>query len=186
MSSINPLTQQPFSEDELSAVVKHANAIIALEAEMAILEKQLELKGTTLTVLKQQTLPNAMNDIGLSALRLSNGAEVVVKPFYQCSVSDKDPILKEKALKWLRTHDAGSLIKHEFKVALGVDAVKEVASLRGFCNKKQIPFVDGQNVNAQTLKSFMKERVEKGQPFPLDIFKGFIGKIAEIKPLKTT
>ena len=180
MSNINPLTQQPFSDAELAVVVKKANEFIALQAEIATIELILEQKQSAANALKLTILPQLMSDIGLNNFQMNNGATITIKPFYQCSVSDKDPILKEKALKWLRTNGAGSLIKHEFKAILGVDAEKLVASLRGFMNKKSIPFKDGQNVNAATLKSFMKEQVEAGKPFPMDIFKGYAGKIAEV------
>ena len=185
MSAINPLTQQPYAEGELSAVVKLGNELIAVQSEIATLEAALELNQKKQFALLTQTLPDAMKTIGMNAFQMDNGAAIKIVPFYQCSVSDKDPELKEKALKWLRTHDAGSLIKHEFKAILGTEAEKLVASLRGFLNKKQIPFKDGQNVNAATLKSFMKEQIEAGKPFPLDIFKGFTGNIAKVEMPKS-
>lgn len=177
---INPLTQQPLSESELSKIVALGNELCALEADMATLEAELEKAKERLNQIQLKELPDAMSQIGLSEFTLTNGIQLAVAPIYQCSVSDADPELKAKALKWLRTHDAGDLIKHEFKCALGVEAEALVASLRGFLNKKQIPFKDGQSVNAATLKSFMKECIEAGKEFPLDIFRGYFGKKASI------
>lgn len=185
MNNINPLTQQPFSDEELSVVVKRAEELIALQADIETMEAVLAKKNAEANAIRMTLLPQLMSDIGLNNFQMTNGAAIVIKPFYQCSVSDKDPVLKDKALKWLRTNGAGSLIKHEFKAVLGIDAEKAVASLRGFLNKKSIPFKDGQGVNAATLKSFMKEQVEAGKPFPMDIFKGYAGKIAEVEMPKT-
>ena len=179
--NLNPLTQQPFSATEIAAVVKYGNDLIAIQSEIATLEAALELNQKKQFTLLTQTLPDAMKAIGMNSFQMTNGASIKIVPFYQCSVSDSDPTNKAKALKWLRTNEAGSLIKHEFKCALGVEAEKLVVSLRGFLNKKQIVFKDGQSVNAATLKSFMKERIEAGKPFPLDIFKGFTGNIAKVE-----
>jgi hypothetical protein len=156
------------------------NELVVREAEAATLEIQLERLRERINKIQMKELPDAMNEVGLMDFTLTNGIQLEVKPFYQCSVSDTDPVLKEKALRWLRTNDAGELIKHEFKAVLGVDAEKMVASLRGFLNKKSIPFKDGQGVNAATLKSFMKERITAGKPFPLEIFRAYYGKKATV------
>lgn len=178
MTAINPLTQQPFEKDELKHVIQLCNKLIALEAEQATMMLVLEKKTQEVNLMRMTTLPAAMGDLGLNSLQLENGGSIEIAPYYSCSVSDKDPDLKAKALKWLRK-EAPSLIKHEVKVVLGTESEKELASLRGWLNKKSMPFKDGQGVNAATLKSFMKERVEDGKPFPLDLFKGYIGKIAK-------
>lgn len=181
-NNINPLTQQPLTQQELSVVSKLGDEAIGLEADIATIEALLKQKKERLNMVLLTLLPNAMTEVGLSGIKLENGAELAIVPYYSCSVSDEYPELKEKALRWLRSKEAeaGALIKHEFKCALGVDAEKEVSSLRGFLNKKQIPFKDGQSVNAARLKSFMKERIEAGKPFPLDIFRAHHGKIAKI------
>lgn len=177
---VNPLTQQPLSEQELSRVSNLGNMLLGLEAEIATIEALLEKKKEALNKIQKQDLPDAMNDVGLSGLTLSNGIKLEVVPYYHAAVNDNDPTLKEKALKWLRTNGAGALIKHEVKCALGTDAVKLLASLRGFLNKKQIAFKDSQTVHPKTLSKFMQEKLETGQPFPLDIFRAHHGKMARI------
>lgn len=139
----------------------------------------LDRKKEDLRHIQMNQLPAAMTEIGLSNFSLSNGASLIVKPFYSCSCTDKEPELKERGLKWLRK-EYPSVVKHEVKVTLGVDAVTELKSIRGFLNKKSIPFKDGQGVHNGTLKALMRECVEAGKPFPLDLFRGFIGKITEI------
>lgn len=168
------------TENDIAKVVKLGNELVGLEADCATLEAELQKGKERINQIQLQELPLAMTEIGLDDFTLSNGIHLESKPFYQCSVSDSEPELKAKALKWLRTHDAGELIKHEFKCALGIEAEQLVSSLRGFLNKKQIPFKDGQSVNAATLKSFMKECIVAGKPFPLDIFRGYYGKKATV------
>ena len=177
---LNPLTQQPLTQADLAKVVLLGNELVAREADLAIVEKQLEQLKERINKIQLKELPDAMNEVGLMNFTLTNGIQLEVKPFYQCSVTDTEPELKEKALKWLRTNEAGDLIKHEFKATLGVDAEKLVASLRGFLNKKSITFKDGQSVNAATLKSFMKERITAKKPFPMDIFRAYYGKKATV------
>ena len=177
---VNALTQQPLTKAELTQVSTYGNEIIALGAEIATIEALLTQKKERVNLLEKTLLPAAMTEVGLSAITLANGAQLAIVPFYQCSMSDEYPIEKDKALKWLRTNKAGALIKHEFKCALGVESEKEVASLRGFLNRKGIEFKDGQSVHAAKLKSFMKERIEGGKPFPMDIFRAYHGKVAKV------
>lgn len=157
-----------------------SNELIAKEAELAIQEGIVEATKKRIFALQMKELPDAMTEIGLSNITLTNGAQVKVAPFYQCSISEEETELKTKALKWLRTNGAGALIKHEFKCALGVEAEKMVASLRGFLNRHSVPFKDGQSVNAAKLKSYMKECIEGAKPFPMDIFRGYSGKKATV------
>lgn len=179
--NINPLTQQPFSEGELAQVIKQGNQMIAIDAEIANLEAQLEIKKAVYNQLKMQLLPEAMAAIGLNNFQMSNGAAITIKPFYQCSISDKDPELKNKALTWLRKNGVGALIKQKVEIALGTDSVKEHDLLVAFLEKKKLPFTEAQAVHAATLKSFMKEQIEAGKPFPMDIFKGYAGKVAIVE-----
>lgn len=178
MSNISPLTGQALLDSDLARVVTLANAIIALEAEIETREEELNRANAKLYELQTKLLPDEMSGFGLSTFSLKNGAKVTVAPFYVCSLSDKDEALKQEGLKWLRTNNFGSLIKHKVSVLLGNDAVKPLASLRGWLNKKQMPFTDGQTVPNPTLKALMKEQIEAGKPWPLETFKAFAGKKA--------
>lgn len=164
------------TDSDLSRVTTLANRQIGLESEIATLEKVLEAKNKELVKLCMTDLPQAMTDVGLEALSLSNGASLEMKKFYSCSVAEKDPEKKEKALRWLRKNELGSLIKRHLKIELGIDSDLILKSTRGFLNRKSIPFKESDSVNAATLKAFMKERMEAGKEFPLDIFSGYVGK----------
>lgn len=178
---INQLTQQPLSKDEVASLTLIATRLVNQAKIVAVIEEDLKKQQEILRVLEMETLPHAMTEVGVAGLTLEGGVKIEVENFYSCSVSDNDPENKEKALKWLRTNGHGELIKHEVKVALGTDAVKLLNSLRGWLNARRMKFKDSQSVNAQTLKSFMKEQLEKGNPFPMDIFRGYSGKKAVVK-----
>lgn len=161
-------------------MVTLGNELHEKEADLALLELQIDNCKKRINAIQLQELPDAMNDVGLNSFTLSNGTKIAVTPFYQCSVSDTEPQLKAQALAWLETQGFGSIIKHEFKCNLGKEAAALAKELEAFLESKQIDYKDGQSVNAATLKSFMKERIESGKSFPLEIFRGYYGKKAQI------
>lgn len=168
------------SENELAKVVMLGSELHLKEADLALLEIQVENCKKRINAIQLQELPDAMNDVGLNSFTLSNGTRIDVKPFYQCSVSDTEPSLKAQALAWLEAEGVGSLIKHEFKCNLSKEASALAKELEAFLESKEIDYKDGQSINAATLKSFMKERIENGKSFPLEIFRGYYGKKAQI------
>ena len=185
--SLNPLTGQPLDNDQLSEVVSLANKALALGAEIAIKEAALEKAQADLRLIEQVQLPDAMSAIGLSYFQLANGAAIEIKPFYSCSLSEKDPEAKARGIEWLKQNGFDSLVKHEINILMaGKDSIQPLEELEQFLNAIEIPYEDGTKVPAPTLKALMKERIEKGLPFPMDIFKGYTGKLAKITVPKPT
>ena len=76
--------------------------------------------------LSEQTIPNLMQQAGLSMLKLADGSSVEVKPFYSARI----PASKsEEAFDWLRENGHGDLIKNQVSLEFGMKQDNEAKSL---------------------------------------------------------
>lgn len=185
----NPLTGQDIGDSELSSVAGLARKLWTAEVKLADLEAKLEEAKEEYTKLAQEIVPDAMNELGLDSLTLTNGYVIKISPFYSGSIPPNegktaDPVRREKCFAWLRDNGFGSLIKTEVKVAAGQGDEKFVERVTKLLAKAKIPFVQGDSVHHMTLKSFIREQAEAGSPPPQSLFNTFIGKKATIEQKK--
>lgn len=180
MNPLNPLTQQPLSDGELQELRSLINQQLAVEAEIVNLEEQLKRANERLHDLSVGKIPEKMNSLGLKMYVLTSGESLVLKPLYQCYLSDEHPDLKQRGLAWLRANKLGTLIKKEVKVQVPQDNEKLYKAVRTWLDRRGILYGVGEGVANPTLRSLMRERLEGGKEFPMDIFRGFAGSIAKI------
>lgn len=178
---LNPLTQQPIADGELKQITDLANRQIVLEAEIENLETQVSRKKEELFNLSTIKLPDAMNLIGLQDFSLKNGAKVMIKPFYSGKISDEN---KNKAFAWLRAEGHDSIIKRVINVALGKGDDKIATMISKYLLSKKVVYEDKESVHPQTLKSFIKEQMTGGKPFPAPLFGAYAGKVTKIEAPK--
>jgi hypothetical protein len=177
----NKLTGEPVTNSEMEELVSVIESFIALEQEIANIETLLDQKKTVMQTIQMTQLPELFNNLGLREIELKNGSYVRVRPFYSASLSDEYPELKIRGLAWLRNNEAGSLIKNEVKVPLPIGQDKLAAKVKKFLDKEGIAYGQSETVHHSTLKAFMRERIESGKSFPMEIFRGFAGSKATVE-----
>jgi hypothetical protein len=151
-------------------LVKKQTALAAAEAEVAALSKEL-LK------LKRDDLPALMDELELTEFVLKSGARIRVKPGVSASITEQN---KPQAFAWLITNGFGGIIKTLVEVQFGKgehDAAEKAAALLKTRFKDREVSVD-ESVHSSTLNAFVKERMEKGEGVPLDLFGVFTYKEA--------
>jgi hypothetical protein len=168
-------------EGKLDAVSRLANEAAALEQKLADAEKLMKETKAALHKITDEHLPEALEVMGLQKFTLTDGSEIAVKPIYAASIP-RDR--KDEAFQWLRDHEFGDLVKNNVTVTFGRgedDTAKEFVDLCGTQG-----FVPSQleKVEPMTLKAWLRERVEAGDPVPLDLFGAFISQRATIKRSK--
>jgi len=163
---------------ELGSVAKIAKEIAAKEAWVADIEDQLKTAKQQLLKLTDEDLPTLLAELGLSKFTLDDGSEVTVKQTFGASIrTDR----KSEAFDWLRQNGYDDIIKNTVacKFGRGEDGLAEtfidVASKAGFAVDQKT------EVHPQTLRAFVKERVESGDEFPMEMFGAYIGQRAIIK-----
>lgn len=172
------------TEEDLKELSKLANKQLVLEMKIDELEKELESYKKQLKLVAEGLIPEAMQKIGMSSFALTNGAEITVKSFYSGKIDDEN---RYAATKWLNENGHGAILKKElvldFGKKEGIDwqpLVKKVKELVREKEEIDINATVKEGVHHATLNAFIKEQVQGGKEFPLDIFKAYVGTRAKI------
>ena len=101
---------------ELESVVALVERQKKLENESQVLMADLAEKTEQLRDIAEKQLPELMLSLGIREFKLTDGSSLVIKKFYQASISDEK---RNLAFTWLRDNNHDDLIKHEFTAVFG-------------------------------------------------------------------
>jgi hypothetical protein len=159
--------------------------IAALARRAKSLEKEIEDQETELKGLKEkyrklteETLPEALAEMGMSSFKMEDGSAINIKPFYSASISEAR---RAEAFQWLRDHGFDDIIKNTVSVRFGRGEAELCSRLLGLLGNNGFRSEQAEKVEPSTLKAWVRERVERGEEFPSELFGAYIGKRAEIK-----
>jgi hypothetical protein len=143
--------------------------------------------------LTTKTLPEQMDEIGVSSFALANGAKVEVNSIVQGSIPSPSGIKKAKGeerqalikrregcFAWLKDKGHGDLIKHEIALTFGRDSDEEVTKVKTLLDGAGFRYSDEEMVAPQTLGAFIREQIASGVDIPSDLFGLYTGKLAKI------
>jgi hypothetical protein len=171
--------------DALKVSDESVTGIAALAKKAKMLEKEIEDLSTSLREKEEQyrtltevSLPEAMAESGMKKFVMADGSLIDVKPFYGASISKAR---QAEAFKWLRDHGFDDIIKNTVSVRFGRKEDELAARMIQLLRQQGFTPEQTEKVEPQTLKAWVKERVEKGQPVDSDLFGVFIGQKATIK-----
>ena len=167
--------------DDLDGVSRLAQEAAELEQEIASVEQKLKDKKKALNKITDEQLPEALEEMNLQKFTLTDGSEISVKPIYAASIP-KDR--RDEAFQWLRDHEFGDLVKNNVTVTFGRGEDDTAKDFIGLCGEQGFVPSQIEKVEPMTLKAWLRERVEEGDPIPLDLFGAFISQRATIKRRK--
>lgn len=165
------------SDVGLNKVATLAKRQIELMQQISEFEEILKNLGEDLKQVQEFQLPEAMSELGLSEFKTDTGHKITVKPYYAAKLDDSN---RDEAFGWLRNNGHEDLIKHEITVPLGRGMDGLAKDLKTFVQARGLSFVDKEGVHHSTLNAFFKEQMENGANFPVDLFKGYIGRKTKI------
>lgn len=189
MNDIMSMMEQDFERTVASSVEKLdqegtttvaalAREIRNTEERVAELEKELKKAKERLLKLTDQEMPSLMAEMGISSLTLDDGAVVKVAQTYGASILVEN---RPKAYEWLRENGYDDIIKNTVMCQFGrgeddrAKGFAEFAAENGFAPEQKT------EIHSQTLRAFVKERIEKGDAFPMELFGAYVGQRATIK-----
>lgn len=161
----------------LSSVAEIGREIVNTQDLVAELDEKLKEAKRHLLKLTDEDLPAMLAELGLNAIELDDGSKVTVQATYGAHIKVDN---REEAFQWLRDNDYGDIIKNTVTCAFarGEDQqaaeFKEAAERMGYIPEQKT------EVHAGTLKAWVKERVENGDSFPMDLFGAYTGQRAKI------
>jgi hypothetical protein len=171
--------------DALKVSDESVSGIAGLAKRAKMLEKELEDLGASLKEKEEQyrnltevSIPEAMAEAGMKKFVMEDGSMIDVKPFYGASISKAR---QAEAFKWLRDHGFDDIIKNTVSVRFGRKEDELAARMIQLLREQGFIPEQTEKVEPQTLKAWVKERIEKGQPVDSELFGVFIGQKATIK-----
>ena len=167
--------------DDLDGVSRLAQEAAELEQEIASVEQKLKDKKKALYKITDEQLPEALEEMNLQKFTLTDGSEISVKPIYAASIPK---VRRDEAFQWLRDHEFGDLVKNNVTVTFGRGEDDTAKDFIGLCGEQGFVPSQIEKVEPMTLKAWLRERVEEGDPIPLDLFGAFISQRATIKRRK--
>lgn len=175
------------SEDKLKDLSKLATQQLLIEQSILAKKEELEQLTKILKHLSETKIPEAMQAIGMSKFSLTNGAEIIIKPFYSGNLGEKNPRAAE-GYTWLRDNGHGGLIKKNLNVEFGqlenVNWNDLILAIRQSIHENIGVEAEGvelnEGVHHATLNAFIREQIEGGKEFPLELFNAYVGNRAKI------
>jgi hypothetical protein len=175
-SSVEKVDQQG-----LTSVAALARQIRDKEETISRLEETLKEEKKTLLKLTDEEMPAMLAEIGISSFSLDDGSTVEVKQTYGASILvDNRPA----AYEWLREHGYDDVIKNTVLCQFGRGEDDLASSFAAFAQQQGYVPQQKTEIHPQTLRAFIKERVEEGEAFPMELFGAWVGQRAVIKRSK--
>jgi len=172
---------EKLDQGDLTTVAGMARAIRDKEAEVTELEQKLKNEKRALMKLTDEDLPTMLAEIGLTSMKLDDGSEVSIKPQYGASILvDNRPA----AYEWLRENGYDDIIKNTVACTFGRGEDDKASAFKSFAEKEGFFAEQNTGIHHTTLRAFVKERVENGDDFPMELFGAYVGQRAIIKRSK--
>lgn len=151
----------------LSEMADLARAL--LEADSAVLAAEEELKDRKerARLLREETIPSAMQEMGLEELKLETGQKISVKQDVYASIPAAS---KGQAYNWLNENGFGGLIKVQVSATFPKGEQDAALELHKQLQQQGLQPELDQSVHAQTLKAFLREQISAGTNVPLELF----------------
>jgi len=148
--------------------------VLAIEIKLKELKEQEKY-------INNFTIPELMEKMNLSTLKLKDGSELSVKKIYSATIkADK----KAQAIQWLRNNGLGDIVKNEITVNFGQGEENKAAEYATLAKGQGYEPSQKEAVHAMTLKVTMEDWKNKGNEVPEDLFWTFDGNQTKIKNKK--
>jgi hypothetical protein len=151
----------------MDALVAAARVLVFADKAVTEAEQRLAELKERARVLREETLPNAMLELGLKRIELETGESLQMKLEVYASIPKH---AKEAAFAWLVQHHFDGIIKTEVSVEFGKGHFKQALALQVALKKKKLDATCEQGIHHSTLKAFLKEQMAAGTDIPLDLF----------------
>lgn len=169
------------SDTGLKGVASLARSVRIQEDKVQRLEAELKAAKKDLLKLTDEDLPAMLLELGLSSFELEDGSKISVRPTYGAHIKADN---KDAAFDWLRANEYGDLIKNTVACQFGRGEDHEAVKFMEYAQNLGYAAEQKTDVHPSTLKAWVKERVQNGDEFPMELFGAYVGSRATISRSK--
>ncbi len=176
------------TEKDLAKVVTLARDQLRLELTIEKTEALLAQLKEQLRAISQNTLPLALQEIGLTGLPLLGGYAITMKDVIGGHISKENA---PKAHAWLEESGNGAIVKHVITIQFGKgDEAWYKKFVRDLAQRKRpLRYERKDSVHPQTLSAFVREQVaaaktqglDPAKLMPLDLLGVYQLKVTEVE-----
>lgn len=165
-------------DNDVASLAELARRAKNLEREIEDLNEVLKERGYQYKKLLEESIPEALNSLGMKSFQMDDGSSITVKSYYSASIKEER---RAEAFAWLRQHGFDDMIKNTVSVRFGRGQDELCDNLLDLLGEKGFPVEQSEKVEPMTLKAWVREQVEAGNEFPTDLFGVYVGQKAAIK-----
>ena len=171
---------------DLAELNKKVKKLEACESRLEKLMEEVDTLKSNIKKISYEEIPDLLAEKGLASLKLSDGTVVEVKKVINAYLpkADRDPEGREKAFQWLRDNGHGDIIKNDITVSLGRGEDNKAVEYASLAQQKGYLPTQKVDVHNRVLVAAFRERLEKGQEVPPELFNLFVGNQTKIKRSK--
>ena len=171
---------------DLAELNKKVKKLEACESRLEKLMEEVDTLKSNIKKISYEEIPDLLAEKGLASLKLSDGTVVEVKKVINAYLpkADRDPEGREKAFQWLRDNGHGDIIKNDITVSFGRGEDNKAVEYADLAQQKGYLPTQKVDVHNRVLVAAFRERLEKGQEVPPELFNLFVGNQTKIKRSK--
>ena len=174
---IEKMSSIDIDQDNIKSISDKCHQLNKLQQQIKDEEEKLSLLKNKARDFEERIIPEMMQEAGVSKLKLEDGTEVEVKPFYAAKIPESRV---DEAFGWLRAKGHEDLIKNTVTTSFSRGQDNQVSELISVCEKFGFAYNKKQKVEPMTLKAFVREQVETGKELPFDLFGVYIANKTKI------
>ena len=162
--------KKPVASGEVAKLLTQAvEKSLELEQTIDSLEEAAKGYKSELRQLLERTIPELMASIqSMEWKHEKTGAKVAVKDMILGSLpKEEEP--RKTAIEWLTTHDGQDLIKSNIAMSFGKGDHNFMKEVEAKLDKLKAQYTIKEDVHAQSLALFARQRLENGEECPLDV-----------------
>lgn len=157
----------------LSTLVRQS---MEIDEEIAATEQQLKNLKFRKRKVNEEDIPALMSEMGMDSIEV-DGNKVKLRQFVHARINDDK---RDEAFAWIRSIGEGDIIKNDVTVSFNAGQDNVAGAVVDELRTKGLDPSQKTYVHAQTLKAWVKGRIEKGKEIDFDTFGVHVGNEAKI------
>lgn len=172
------MKKEEVSDSDLHRVATLAHRQVNIQEDIKKRETELKNLQEKLLQVAEVDLPELMKEIGLMTFTLTSGEVIKIDHQIFASITGKN---ESAAFGWLEKNNFDGIVKGEVKIALNKGEMEKMLEALKLLQENGFNATSKKSVHWQTLRAFVKERIEDGSEFPRETFGVFEKDVAIIK-----
>ena len=176
----DPQAFNKVSERETSKLSSLIRQSIDLGKEVELAEKHLKDLQQRKRTVDEEDIPSLMDQLGVESLTV-DGNKVSIDKYVSARIPDDR---REEAFSFIRSIGEGDIIKNEVVVGFGMGQDNIAGSVVDDLRNKGLEPAQKTHIHPMTLRTWAKNRIEKGDTIDFDLFGVYVGNRAKIRGAK--